>query len=100
MGATDFVISIKKDSMTSQEAFAKLRKEAVERYGNRGYTGTIAEKLNFVEVKVKDEGMEGVMGIIRKEVDEYVEGGISDKFGPAGLIETETEYIFFGIAAC
>jgi len=100
MGATDFVISIKKDSMTPQEAFAKLRKEAVERYGNRGYTGTIAEKVNFVKVEIKDESMEGVMSIVRSATDEYVEGGISDKFGPAGMIETETEYIFFGVAGC
>jgi len=101
MGATNFVISTKKQGMTPQEAFAKLRKEAVERYGNRGYTGTIAEKVNFVKVEIKDESRESITATIRNTVaDEYVEGGVSDKFGPAGLIETETEYIFFGVAGC
>ena len=100
MGATDFTKSICKKGLTPLEAFNKLKKEAVKMYGNRGYTGTIAEKVNFVKVEIKDESMEGIMGIVRSITDEYVEGGVSDKFGPAGLIETETEYIFFGVAGC
>ena len=101
MGATNFVTSTKKEGMTPQEAFAKLRKEAVERYGNRGYTGSIAEKTSFARIEIKDESREMVTVVIRNTVGgEYIENSISDKFGPAGMIETETEYIFFGIAAC
>jgi hypothetical protein len=47
MGATDFLHYA--SGRTVQEAFKTARDEALYDYGHSGYTGTIAEKYEFVE---------------------------------------------------
>ena len=48
MGATDFyVLSAEK---TANLAFSGAHKQALEYYGNRGYTGSLAEKHSFISV--------------------------------------------------
>jgi hypothetical protein len=47
MGATDFLHYA--TGRTAEEAFEAAREEALYDYGHSGYTGTIAEKYEFVE---------------------------------------------------
>jgi hypothetical protein len=107
MGAETFTTMGK--GATAQEAFRSASEQARYDYGHAGYTGTLAEKGDFVLIPVPsgivDETAE------RKEVrrfyvryaDSLIESGdprIDDKWGPAGCIDMgEGEFLFFGWAS-
>lgn len=83
---------------TADVAFRKAVKQAHFDYGHAGYTGTIAEKPSFIEVKVP-EG---------KDPEDYAEelcdGGdprVDDKWGPCLCVKAKEkdEWIFFGVAS-
>jgi hypothetical protein len=85
MGACDFETT--NQGRTAQEAFDSAVQQAVEYYGNTGYTGTIAEKDSFVEIEVpigRDPS-----AFARKLMDDNVDE-ISDKWGPAGCVLLES----------
>lgn len=77
-----------KDVDTADKAFKHAREEAFWDHGHAGYTGTIAEKDTFVVTP--DFDTEEAM---------YDCPLTDDKWGPAGCIEHEKGWIFFGWAS-
>lgn len=97
MGAEFF--NVKSIGKTAKEAFKKAVEEAQYDYGHAGYTGTIAEKKDFVMLDLP-EGMNPYDYIALNHPS------IDDKWGPAGCIELsqtpgsdEKEFLFFGWAS-
>lgn len=95
MGSTTFEVIVKGD--TAEDAFAKSREIALMEYGNRGYTGTIAEKTSFLLI----EAPEGVSADdYADELIERCDPRIDDKWGTAGCIQIKPgEFLFFGWAS-
>ena len=95
MGACDFS-SIGKGK-TAQEAFSDARSEAQWEHGHGGYTGTIAEKYDFVVIDVP-EGYTPTQYASKLMEDD--DERISDKWGPAGCVKLgEDRWLFFGYAS-
>ena len=98
MGATDFFTVSK--GKTAKEAFANAVDEARYMDGHGGYTGTIAEKHEFIMVSLPRDGMsrEEIESFAYDQLDDHKR--ISDKWGPAGCIKLEDgKYLFFGWAS-
>ena len=82
---------------TAKEAFISARNGAQYEYGHGGYTGTIAEKDEFVLIDVPSAS----------DPVEFAETLISDddprinyKWGPAGCVKiTDGTWLFFGWAS-
>lgn len=102
MGAYEF--EVKAYGKNAQEAFNSAVSDAQYEFGHGGYSGTIAEKHDFVMIPLP-EG---------KDPDEYVgelfangDDRIDDKWGPAGCIDLGvrseepklSRYLFFGWAS-
>jgi hypothetical protein len=95
MGACDFTTTAR--GKTAKEAFAAARSQAQYDHGHSGYSGTIAEKHEFVMIDVpKDQEP-------AKFVRSLVQDGdprIDDKWGPAGCIKLDGDaWLFFGYAS-
>lgn len=95
MGATTF--STRAKGRDAKTAFDLAVREARYDYGNRGYTGTIAEKDSFVEIALpKDMEAEDYAQLLINKCDSRID----DKWGPAGCIRiADDEYFFFGWAS-
>jgi hypothetical protein len=97
MGAQ--VFTHEAEGKTAKEAFDKAVYDACYDYGHSGYTGTIAEKEDFVEIEIPKSWK----GSVEKYIDKLIKDGddrIDDKWGPAGCIKTgKNSYIFFGWAS-
>jgi hypothetical protein len=92
MGADSFIT--KASGRTAKEAFNSAVEKALYEYGHRGYTGTIAEKHDFIMLKVP-AGRDPRDYANSDEAQEQVE----DKWGPAGCVELgNEEWLFFGVA--
>jgi hypothetical protein len=95
MGASTFIC--KAQGATPAKAFMAAVESASHRYGNDGYTGSIAEKNSFVMIRVPHG----------KSAEDYAEELIDDrdpliddKWGPAGCIDLGHEqFLFFGWAS-
>ena len=98
MGAQTFV---QYETGTSpKDAFITAREQAFYDYGNRGYTGTLAEKDSFVVIKVPSDWLCGAEDYAEKLIDDC-DSRITNKWGPAGCIKSgEGQYMFFGWASC
>ena len=96
MGAQEFVVSRKKTGQTASEAFSDARAGALYDYGHRGYTGSIAEKAAFKMLPVV-EGKTAEESAWHYLDEDHL--AIRDKWGPAGCIEAEDKYVFFGLAS-
>lgn len=99
MGACEFFHEA--EGQTPKEAFIKARNEAAYDHGHSGYTGTIAEKLDFIMISVPfgDDPHDYAQELINNCDDR-----IDDKWGPAGCIllkkgEKKNRYLFFGWAS-
>lgn len=92
MGANSFIT--RGQGKTAKEAFRAAVDAARWEDGNGGYTGTIAEKSQFVQITVP-AGVEPyafAKSLLDKRID--------DKWGPAGcLANSPGEWIFVGWAA-
>ena len=102
MGSQSFTCSRYADSITANQAFEEAQEEARYNYGHSGYTGTIAEKMNFVEMPMIEgkTPQETAWHYIRE-----CDPKIDDKWGPAGCVkgkdhEGHEVYCFFGWASC
>lgn len=85
MGGTTFYT--KAEGKNPKEAFERAVKEAKYEYGNRGYTGTIAEKDDFVVIDCPKEMMHShYASYLIKENDPR----ISNNNSPAGCIFIES----------
>lgn len=95
MGAATFMTFSKGE--TAEKAFYNAIDEAHASEGTGGYTGTIAEKEDFIKIDLPP-GKNST-----KYASELLANGdprIFDKWGPAGCIQAGTnEYIFFGWAS-
>lgn len=95
MGADHFTITSKGKS--AKEAFKIAVEEALDEYGHGGYTGSIAEKSDFVMITCPKniEVMDYVCDLF-DECDERID----DKWGPAGCIKINDDtWVFFGVAS-
>lgn len=79
-------------------AFETATMKAKLKYGNGGFSGTIAEKGSFLVIKVPKgwDPFEYADRLVREE-----DPRIADVWNPAGCIELgNNEYLFFGKAIC
>lgn len=95
MGASDFFIISR--GKTAEEAFVKAIEKAPYDHGHGGYTGTIAEKNNFVMIKVPEEKDPWNFA---EDLMNFGDPRIDDKYGPAGCVKLDkNRYLFFGWAS-
>lgn len=96
MGAASFIQIA--NGKTAKEAFARAVEDAAFDHGHSGYTGTIAEKSEFVMISCPN-GMdpEAFADDLLCEGDDRID----DKWGPAGCIALGGDrWLFFGMASC
>ena len=89
---------------TAQDAFSSLVNEAQYLYGHGGYTGTIAEKMEFGMLKKEAVDFKTAQALIQADMDDCDNGKFDDKWGPAGCIEVDDPdkgkgWLFFGWAS-
>ena len=101
MGGCDFARFAEGEN--AQQAFDIAVKDALYFYGHGGYTGTIAEKHDFVMIPVPEgfdyDDKDAAMTFAYKLIDEG-DPRIDDKWGPAGCISMNGNlYLFFGWAS-
>jgi len=102
MGASVFFTSASGSS--AKEAFRDAVDEAAYEHGHGGYTGTIAEKNEFVMCSSEvyntfDEAYDFANSLIDND-----DRRVSDKWGPAGCVkfmkkDKSIAYLFFGWAS-
>lgn len=83
MGASEFTTF--QEGTDPAEAFRLARQQAQFEHGHNGYTGTIAEKYEFVIIEQEPRPMHQA----REEADRYLnrcDRRIADKFAPCGAI--------------
>ena len=95
MSSMDFIVIAK--GTTAEKAFWAAVRKAAHDHGHSGYTGTIAEKAEFVEIELPvGEHAEGYAEELLAQDDPR----INDKWGPAGCIKmSDNEFVFFGRAS-
>lgn len=129
MGACDFEVSVAKGDRTIGAAFSACRSDAAWEYGHGGYTGTIAEKTDFVKFPLPEgwtarefieavatgwmlaEEMAGCREIdpdsapvrLREQIGHLAFAKAvrtyDDKWGPALAVEDEKRFYFAGMAS-
>jgi hypothetical protein len=96
MGAISFCDKVTGNS--AQEAFDWAVADAAYDYGQTGYTGTIAEKDDFIMCDPVPEGLtpEEYYDVLSEDQDHFSD----DKWGPAACIDCSNGYyMFFGWAS-
>ncbi|MFF4933416.1 hypothetical protein ACFY2H_31675 [Streptomyces griseofuscus] len=97
MGAYDFITSGSNQDV--ENAFLGAKEEAAWEFGHGGYTGTIAEKSDFVLVAdspMSPAAAEQYAQHLLESDDER----IRDKWGPAGAIPVDDgTWLFVGYAS-
>lgn len=103
MGACDFITVARGKS--AKEAFQRAVGDAAYEHGHGGYTGTIAEKRDFVMIPyavpddVSDIDAARFASTFARNLINDGDPRIDDKWGPAGCIKLVGEnYLFFGWA--
>jgi len=102
MGATTFVKTITTEK-SAVEAFRDLRAAALYEHGHGGYTGTIAEKQEYIMITWTRMPVTEAAALANKLLDQD-DDRVSDKWGPAGCIPINTPdnkngWLFFGWAS-
>lgn len=100
MGADTFSMRVKGNS--AKEAFTQAVQQAQYDYGHAGYTGTIAEKGDFIMIKPSPERLEEIKNTRWYDYssDDPLWEKVDDKWGPAGCIDLEDgSFLFFGWAS-
>lgn len=93
MGAESFFDYAQGNS--PEEAFAAVVKEARYLYGHGGYTGTIAEKEEFILLPFEGDHEQVANALVDQD-----DSPVSDKWGPAGCFDLGNgKYYFFGRAS-
>mgnify|MGYP001586066602 CR=1 FL=1 len=84
-------------------AFARATAEAAYMHGHGGYSGTLAEKYNYVVI----DHAPRPLGDAHVEADRLINEAderIDEKWGPAGALrvmdETHDGWLFFGWSSC
>lgn len=100
MGAATF--SERSAGKTAQEAFNVAVEQAQWDFGHAGYTGTIAEKSEFIVLKPTPERLAEIKAASWFDYngEDPLWEQVDDKWGPAGCIDLgDGEYLFFGWAS-
>jgi hypothetical protein len=100
MGAQEFYTTAM--GANAQEAFDAAVEQAQYDHGHSGYSGSVAEKTEFVEIEVPEgrDPLEFAEALVDND-----DRRIRDKWGPAGCVEVslhgggQREYLFFGWAS-
>lgn len=95
MGAQDF--TQKAQGKTAKAAFRSAVEQAAYEHGHGGYTGSLAEKSEFVIIALPDgkDASEFAWELILGD-----DSRISDKYGPAGCFDLgDGNFYFFGTAS-
>ena len=95
MGACTFAVTA--EGKDAKNAFNKAQEEARYMYGNSGYTGTIAEKPNFIKIvcPADKKPMDYADELLDSE-----DPRVDDKWGAAGCIQiSKNTFLFFGWAS-
>ena len=96
MGGNTFIEIVEGDN--EHQAFQDAVRSAQYEYGHGGYTGTIAEKSEFVVIPMIS-GDITPLEYVEKLIDED-DKRIEDKWGPAGCIRLgDNRFLFFGWAS-
>lgn len=103
MGAEQFVTTAR--GKNAQDAFSRAIEQAQYDHGHSGYTGTIAEKSEFVKINRTVDSLADAKDIAWDLLDKD-DARISDKWGPAGCLYVGKDgasglkiYVFFGLAS-
>ena len=102
MGAEMFETSGDKPNV--QEAFDVAKEDAFYWHGHAGYSGTIAEKMDYTVIEDEPQTFEDAQAMATALFD-ACDDRIDDKWGPAGairVIDKDTNfdgYYFFGWAS-
>lgn len=82
---------------TAAQAFTRAVEDACWQHGNDGYSGSIAEKWEFVMIPcLPGQTAEDTATILINNSDPRID----DKWGPAGCIDMgDGDYLFFGWAS-
>ena len=95
MGGTTF--SQYGNGPSAREAFQNAVTQARYENGNAGFTGSLAEKYDFV-MFIPPPGVDPIG--FAHDLVENSDPRISDKWGPAGCVKTGPDtYLFFGWAS-
>jgi hypothetical protein len=85
-------------------AWNQLREDAISYYGTQPYTGSIKEKYTYKFATQEVLSIDEAYALANKLINEHPE--FSDKWGPAGCIETHPapdvksrRFLFFGWAS-
>ena len=101
MGAESFVQQAK--GASANEAFVEASEDARHWHGHAGYTGTIAEKGEFVMITPEQDTSDWSQNDYEEwcwKLTHDDDPRISDKWGPAGCVQIgDEEFIFFGWAS-
>jgi len=99
MGADTFMVTGHGED--PRTAFSAAVRGAQISYGDRGYTGSLAEKSSFIMIPKPRPDMTGRE--IADYADQLIDDGdprVDDKWGPAGCIDMGGgKYLFFGWAS-
>lgn len=88
---------------TSLDAWVAAKKQALQYYGSRPYTGSIKEKSSYTMASNQLLDIDAAYDLANKLIDTVY----SDKWGPAGCIEvipapgleSQRRFLFFGWAS-
>jgi hypothetical protein len=91
---------------TVGEAFANAVEQALYEYGHRGYTGSLAEKHDYIVIPLDGEATKDAAVAAARKLMHDDDARISDKWGPAGAIRyadfdepDQQHWLFFGWAS-
>lgn len=106
MGATDFECRVMIPEIG--KAFGEARDHAAWEHGHGGYTGTIAEKHDYIVVEDDPRPLKEAR-VLAEEMMEDDDERVTDKWGPAAAIPLCRDedagralagWLFFGYASC
>lgn len=101
MGASVFFSTA--NGSSAKEAFRIACDEAAYEYGHGGYTGTIAEKNDYVMCSETTFASYKDASEFANKLIDNDDDRVSDKWGPAGCVKftsgNNTKYLFFGWAS-
>jgi hypothetical protein len=81
-----------------EAAFSAARESAAWEHGHGGYTGTLAEKHEYVVIQPNPLPQDRADALVER-LQQGFDDRVDDKWGPAGAIRTETGWVFCGWAS-
>lgn len=90
MGATEFMVVVEGRSM--KEAFRSAVENARFEYGNRGYTGTIAEKSECIAFTPRDSQLEPFFAQVKEKLGKQLDEMRAAKPDQTGMVALGSEF--------